>query len=255
MTSTSAYFGEKPSIDVIIPAFNEEKALPLVLQHLPADWVRRVVVCDNGSTDATADAARRHGAVVVYEPRRGYGSACLAGMRYLSSLPPSEQPTVVVFLDGDYSDYPEELPNVAAPVLNGGYDMVVGSRMLGGMRPGAMTLPQRFGNWLAPLLIRWRYGYRFSDLGPFRAIRWDALQALGMRDPDYGWTVEMQIKAALHRLRCTEVPVRYRARAAGKSKVSGTLHGTVRAGTKILTTLFSLPRHVPQAHTGPNNSL
>lgn len=227
-----------PSIAVLIPAWNEEKSLPLVLAGLPKSWVRRVVVCDNGSTDQTRRVAEAGGAVVVHQPERGYGSACLAGMRYLQSLAPSEQPEIVVFLDGDYSDYPEELPLVVAPLLQGEQDMVIGSRRLGGMEAGAMTFPQRFGNWLAPLLIRWFYGYRFSDLGPFRAIRWDKLLALGMQDRNFGWTVEMQVKAAKQKLRCTEVPVRYRKRAGGKSKVSGTLRGAVLAGYKIIATIF-----------------
>lgn len=229
---------EKQTIDVLIPAWNEEKNLPLVLAAIPKAWVRQVIVCDNGSTDGTANAAKAGGAIVVSQPERGYGNACLAGMRYLRTMPSSEQPEIVVFLDGDYSDYPEELPEVVAPILNDGKDMVIGSRLLGNMEPGAMTVPQRFGNWLAPLLIRWFYGYRFSDLGPFRAIRWDKLQALRMRDRNFGWTVEMQVKAAKHRLRCAEVPVCYRKRAAGHSKVSGTVKGTILAGWKIVTTIF-----------------
>lgn len=229
---------EKQTIDVLIPAWNEEKSLPLVLAALPKAWVRQVLVCDNGSTDRTAEAAKAAGAIVISQPERGYGNACLAGIRYLKNLPPSEQPEIVVFLDGDYSDYPEELPKVAAPILNDGKDMVIGSRRLGNMEPGAMTFPQRFGNWLAPLLIRWFYGYRFSDLGPFRAIRWEKLLALDMRDTNFGWTVEMQVKAAKHKLNCTEVPVRYRKRAAGHSKVSGTVKGTILAGWKIITTIF-----------------
>ncbi|HMX41104.1 MAG TPA: glycosyltransferase family 2 protein [Saprospiraceae bacterium] len=229
---------EKTAIDVLIPAWNEEKCLPLVLGDLPKDWVRQVIVCDNGSTDQTADVAARHGAVVVAQPERGYGNACLAGMRYLRDLPPSEQPEIVVFLDGDYSDYPSELPEVVAPILTEGKDMVIGSRLLGGLEPGAMTLPQRFGNWLAPLLIRWLYGYRFSDLGPFRAVRWQALEAMQMQDRNFGWTVEMQVKAAKMKLCCAEVPVRYRRRAAGKSKVSGTVKGAILAGTIIIATIF-----------------
>lgn len=227
-----------PSIDVLIPAWNEEKSLPLVLADLPKSWVRQVVVCDNASTDRTGVVAEAGGAVVIRQPERGYGNACLSGMRYLRSLPPSEQPEIVVFLDGDYSDYPEQLPLVVAPILAGTHDLVIGSRQLGGMEPGAMTFPQRFGNWLAPLLIRWLYGYRFSDLGPFRAIRWDKLLALDMQDRNFGWTVEMQVKAARQKLRCTEVPVRYRKRAGGKSKVSGTLKGAVLAGVKIIATIF-----------------
>lgn len=225
-------------IDVLIPAWNEEKSLPLVLADLPKSWVRQVVVCDNGSTDLTVAVAEAAGAVVVRQPARGYGNACLAGIRYLRSLPPSERPEIVVFLDGDYSDYPEELPLIIAPILSGEQDLVIGSRRLGGMAAGAMTFPQRFGNWLAPLLIRWLYGYRFSDLGPFRAIRWDKLLALDMQDQNFGWTVEMQVKAARQNLRCTEVPVRYRKRAAGKSKVSGTLKGATLAGVKIIATIF-----------------
>lgn len=229
---------KKQTIDVLIPAWNEENALPLVLADLPKNLVRQVIICDNGSTDRTAEVAEAAGAIVVSQPERGYGNTCLAGMRYLKNLPPSEQPEIVVFLDGDYSDYPEELPKVVAPILNDGKDMVVGSRLLGDMEPDAMTMPQRFGNWLAPLLIRWFYGYRFSDLGPFRAIRWEKLLELNMRDKNFGWTVEMQVKAAKQKLNCTEVPVRYRKRAAGKSKVSGTVKGTILAGWKIVATIF-----------------
>lgn len=229
---------KKQTIDVLIPAWNEEKTLPLVLADIPREWVRQVIVCDNGSTDRTAEVAKAAGAIVVRQPERGYGNACLAGIRYLKALPTSEQPEILVFLDGDYADYPEELPKVAAPVLNDGKDLAIGSRLLGGAQAGAMTPAQRFGNRLAPLLIRWLYGYRFSDLGPFRAIRWDKLLALDMRDRNYGWTVEMQVKAAKHKLKCAEVPVRYRKRAAGKSKVSGTVRGTVLAGWKIIATIF-----------------
>jgi glycosyltransferase involved in cell wall biosynthesis len=230
----------KTKIDVLIPAWNEEKALPKVLANLPKNWVRQVIVCDNGSTDQTASVAKLAGAVVVSQPERGYGNACLAGMRYLENLPSSEQPEIVVFLDGDYSDFPEELPEVVAPILKDGKDMVIGSRRLGGMEPGAMTFPQRFGNWLAPAMIRLFYGYRFSDLGPFRAIRWDKLQALEMRDKNFGWTVEMQVRAAKMNLKCAEVPVRYRKRAAGYSKVSGTIKGTILASWKIMWTIFRL---------------
>ena len=231
---------QKQRIDVLIPAWNEAEALPLVLANLPKDWVRQVIVCDNGSTDGTQTAAKAGGAIVVSQPERGYGNACLEGMRYLENLPLSEQPEIVVFLDGDYSDYPEELPNVVAPILNDGKDMVIGSRRLGGMEPGAMTLPQRFGNWLAPALIRVFYGYTFSDLGPFRAIRWDKLKAMGMQDKNFGWTVEMQVRAAKMKLKCAEVPVRYRKRAAGHSKVSGTIKGAFLAGWKIIATIFRL---------------
>lgn len=223
---------------MLIPAWNEEKALPLVIAAIPKSWVRQVIVCNNGSTDNSEAVAKQAGAVVVTENKRGYGSACLAGMRYLENLPPSEQPEIVVFLDGDYSDYPEELPEVAGPIIDNEMDMVIGSRSLGDLAPGAMTVPQRFGNWLAPLMIRVLFGYRFTDLGPFRAIRWKSLLQLNMCDPNFGWTVEMQVKAAKQKLRCTEVPVKYRKRAAGKSKVSGTIKGSVLAGWKIITTIL-----------------
>ncbi len=231
-------YASKPQVAVLIPAFNEEDALPFVLATTPKQWVRHIIVCDNGSTDRTAEIARLMGATVVRATRRGYGSACLAGMAYLKQLPDVEQPEVVVFLDADYADDPNDLPKVAEPVLNGSQDLVIGSRLLGEMEPGAMSLPQRFGNWLAPLLIRLFFGQRFTDLGPFRAIRWDKLQQLDVRDPDYGWTVEMQIKAALQGLRCSEVPVHYRRRVAGRSKVSGTIKGVILAGTKILGLIF-----------------
>lgn len=243
----------KLRIDVLIPAFNEEKSLPLVLAAIPKAWVRQVIVCDNGSTDLTATVAEKAGAKVVAATQRGYGSACLAGIRYLHNLPASEQPEILVFLDGDYSDYPEDLPEVAGPILNDGKDLVIGSRILGRCAPGAMTAPQRFGNWLAPLLIRWLYGYRFTDLGPFRAIRWDRLLALNLRDTNYGWTVEMQVQAARHGLRCAEVPVRYRKRAGGKSKVSGTLKGVLLAGWKIISTIFRLAFQ-PDPQLRPGNA-
>jgi len=227
-----------PVIDVLIPAWNEEDALPLVLEALPSDWVRQVIVCDNGSTDRTAVVAEQMGAVVVTELERGYGAACLAGMRHLQLLPKEEQPDVLVFMDGDYSDYPEELPALVAPILEGSADMVIGSRLAGGLDKGVMTVPQQFGNWLAPTLIKWMFGYSFTDLGPFRAIRWDSLLALEMKDRNFGWTVEMQVKAARKGLRCTEMPVQYRKRAAGESKVSGTVKGTIKAGWKILYTIF-----------------
>jgi len=230
----------KPPITVLIPAYNEEESLPFVLAGIPKEWVKEVVVCNNGSSDRTANVAKMMGATVVDSNRRGYGSACLSGIRYLQQKPPSERPEIVVFLDGDYSDYPDDLPDVVGPILNDEKDLVIGSRTLDSLEPGAMTIPQRFGNWLAPFLIQVLYGYRFTDLGPFRAIRWEKLMELHMRDPNYGWTVEMQIKAAQLGLRCAEVPVRYRKRAAGKSKVSGTLKGVVLAGWKIISLIFLL---------------
>jgi glycosyltransferase involved in cell wall biosynthesis len=226
-------------IDVIIPAYNEEGAIGLVLADIPRGLAREVIVCDNGSVDDTAGAARRGGATVLYEPRKGYGSACLRGIEYLRAKPAQTKPHIVVFLDADYSDYPQEMTEIVRPIIEEGYDLVIGSRALGQRESGSMTIPQRFGNWLATHLIRLLYSYRFTDLGPFRAIRWDKLQELRMSDPNFGWTVEMQVKAAKKKMRCVEVPVRYRRRV-GVSKVSGTVKGTVLAGYKILYTIFKL---------------
>ena len=227
-----------PAIDVVIPALNEEGSLPLVLAALPRPPVRRVVVADNGSTDGTARVARLGGAVVVSASRRGYGSACLAGLDHLRRTGP---PDVVVFVDADYSDHPEELPALTAPILAGEADLVIGSRILGRREPGALLPQPRAGNLVACLLIRLLYGKRFTDLGPFRAVRWEALESLGMSDPDFGWTAEMQVKAARRGLRCAEVPVSYRKRV-GVSKITGTVACTVRAGYKILWTVLRYSR-------------
>ena len=213
---------------MIIPALDEEEALSEVIAAIPRR-VRQVVVADNGSRDRTAAVALEAGAVVVHEPRRGYGHACLAAMAQLSADPPD----VVVFLDGDGSDDPTELDALLAP-LRDGAELVIGSRTRGRAEPGSLTAPQRVGNALACRWIEGVYGERFTDLGPFRAIRWDALMALGMRDPNWGWTVEMQLAAARQKLRCAEIPVRYRNRRGGTSKVSGTVRGSVAAGIKIL---------------------
>ena len=221
-------------VDAVIPALDEEEAIGAVLDALPRPLIRRVVVCDNGSRDATAAIARARGAVVVEEARRGYGAACL---RALAALEP-DPPDVVLFLDADRSDDPTEAPCVLAPILEGRADLVIGSRVLGEREPGALTAQARFGNWLATGLIRALYGVRYTDLGPFRAVRWGRLRSLGMHDRDFGWTVEMQIKAARAGLRSVEVPVRYRRRV-GRSKISGTLVGSVRAGYKILATIAS----------------
>lgn len=218
---------------MVIPAYNEQDSIGLVLDAIPGDAVRRVVVVDNASVDRTAAIAREHGADVVRESRRGYGSACLAGLARLRALGP---PDVVVFLDGDYSDHPEELPRVVAPVLAGEADLVVGSRTLGHAEPGALLPQAVFGNWLATRLIRLLHGVAMTDLGPFRAARWDVLEALEMRDPDFGWTAEMQVKAARDGVRYAEVPVSYRRRV-GVSKISGTVKGSVLAGVKILATI------------------
>lgn len=219
------------TVGVIIPAQNEERAIGRVIADIP-DWVDTIVVADNGSTDETSAIAKNAGALVIEEPKSGYGAACLAGIRLLNE----HQPDIIVFLDGDYSDYPEDMSDLVAPITNGDFDLVIGSRTLGQAAPGSLTPQQRFGNGLATLLIRWIWGTRFTDLGPFRAIRAQALHGLKMIDRDYGWTVEMQIKAARENLRCCEVPVRYRARI-GVSKVSGTVKGVVLAGTKILTVI------------------
>ena len=225
------------TIDVVIPALNEEASLPLVLAQLPRSSVRRIVVADNGSTDATARVAREGGAEVVAAARRGYGSACLTGLAHLRRTGP---PDIVAFIDADYSDHPEELPAVAAPILSGVADLVIGSRVLGRRERGALLPQARAGNLVACLLIRIFYGHRFTDLGPFRAIRWDALERIGMADPDFGWTAEMQVKAVRLGLRCAEVPVSYRRRV-GVSKITGTITGTVRAGYKIL---WTVARHI-----------
>lgn len=230
---------EKPIIDVIIPAFNEEKSIGLVLADIPNELVREVIVCNNNSTDQTAEVARKAGATVVDQPRPGYGSACLQGMAYIQAKPAAAHPDIIVFLDGDYSDHPEEMPELIRPILEADADLVIGSRALGDMESGAMMPQQIFGNWLATNLIRLFYNYHFTDLGPFRAIRWEKLLALDMQDPDFGWTVEMQVKAAKYKLKSVEVPVRYRKRV-GVSKVSGTIRGTILAGHKILWTIFKL---------------
>lgn len=228
----------QPRIAVLIPALNEEASLPYVLADMPREVVEEVVVIDNGSSDHTAAVARAGGATVLSEARRGYGWACLAGIEYLKT----KTPDIVVFLDADYSDHPEELPAVVRPIVAEGYDLVIGSRTKGEADRGALLLQSRFGNALATLLIRLLYGFTYSDLGPFRAIRFPALLGLGMTDRTYGWTVEMQIKAVRQRLRIAEVPVRYRKRAGGESKVSGTFKGTLLAGYKILWTVFRYAR-------------
>lgn len=207
----------------------------MVLRDIPRDWVRDVIVCNNNSTDKTGDMAANNGAKVVFQPQKGYGNACLAGMAHIAAQ--LKKPHIVVFLDGDYSDHPEELPLLVEPILTGDFDMVIGSRALGTRAHGAMMPQQVFGNWLATRLIRLFFGYRFTDLGPFRAIRYDKLLAINMIDRNYGWTVEMQVKAAKLKLRCTEVPVTYRQRI-GTSKVSGTVKGTILAGYKIILTIF-----------------
>lgn len=224
-------------IAVIIPAWNEEGSIGRVIDDLPADLLQCVIVADNNSTDYTAEVARKFGANVTLARQQGYGSACLAGMAVLKALPQGEQPDVVVFIDADYSDYPDELPLVVEPILSGRADVVIGSRMLKPQPPGALLPQARFGNKLACFLMRLFWGVRYTDLGPFRAIRWKSLVELNMVDTNFGWTVEMQIKAARAKLRTEEVAVSYRPRI-GHSKITGTVKGTIRAGYKILWTIF-----------------
>ncbi|MFN0007486.1 MAG: glycosyltransferase family 2 protein [Planctomycetota bacterium] len=224
-------------IAVLIPALDEEKALPLVLSEIPPGLVDLVVVVDNGSRDRTAAVAREGGALVVREERRGYGQACLAGLEVLlegaQGVEPLGGEDVIVFLDADYSDHPEEMSDLVGPLLSGGTDLVLGSRMMNEASRKALLPQARVGNRLASILIRILFGVRYTDLGPFRAIRVDALRHLKMADRDFGWTVEMQLKAAVAGLHVREMPVRYRSRI-GKSKITGTLAGTVRASQKIL---------------------
>lgn len=221
-------------IKVIIPAFNEEASIGKVIAEIP-DFVSEVIVVSNRSTDQTEQVARSAGATVLSEARKGYGYACLKGMEYIAAQP--EKPEIVVFLDGDYSDYPEEMTQIVAPILEKNIDFVIGARVKRFRESGSMTFPQIFGNWLATFLMRLFFGSRFTDLGPFRAIKYEKLLALKMEDKTYGWTVEMQLKALKKKYTYTEVPVRYKNRI-GTSKVSGTVKGAVMAGIKILGWIF-----------------
>jgi glycosyltransferase involved in cell wall biosynthesis len=226
-----------PVVNVIIPAYNEERSIAHVLAAIPAGLADDIIVVNNNSRDQTAAAARAAGATVLEEPVPGYGNACLRGIAYATAKTGPRRPEVLVFLDGDFSDHPEQMPLLLAPILRGQADLVIGSRALGRREPGAMLPQQIFGNWLATTLLRLLYGARFTDLGPFRAIRTDKLLELQMQDRTYGWTVEMQLKAAKQGLRYCEVPVDYRKRI-GFSKISGTVRGTVLAGYKIIYTVF-----------------
>ena len=209
--------------------------MPSVIRDIPKNIVRDIIVCNNASTDSTAEVAKAAGATVVFQPKKGYGSACLKGMEYVAQK--SIKPDIIVFIDADYSDHPEELPLLITSITEGVSDMVIGSRALGARESGSMTPQQVFGNWLATRLIRLFFNYTYTDLGPFRAIRYDKLLEINMVDPNFGWTVEMQVKAAKHKLRFTEIPVTYRRRI-GVSKVSGTVKGTILAGYKIILTIF-----------------
>lgn len=228
-------------VNVIIPVFNESESIVHVLRDIPTrldhGQVVDIIVVNNASTDDTAEVARKSGATVIDEPVKGYGSACLKGIDHIKGKAVEKQPDIVVFLDGDYSDYPGEMNNLVAPIAKHDFDMVIGSRALGDRESGAMMPQQIFGNWLATTLIRMLYGVHFTDLGPFRAIKWQKLLDLDMQDRTYGWTVEMQVKAAKQQFRSKEVPVNYRKRI-GVSKITGTVKGTILAGYKIITTIF-----------------
>lgn len=223
-----------PLVVVIIPAYNEENAIQLVIEEIPS-FVNEVIVVNNNSTDDTAGAAFRSGATVIEEQRPGYGYACLKGIDHAKKL--NSRPDIIVFLDGDHSDFPSDMQLLTDKIINDDCDLVIGSRALGKIEKGSMTFPQLFGNWLATRLLKIFYGVKYTDLGPFRAIRFDSLLRMGMQDTTYGWTVEMQLKAAKLKMRTAEVPVQYRKRI-GFSKISGTIKGTVLAGYKIITTIF-----------------
>jgi glycosyltransferase involved in cell wall biosynthesis len=224
-----------PKIAVIVPAFNEADSIAKVLADVPKNLVSEIIVVNNNSTDATSEKAKNADVTVVDEPYQGYGSACLKGIDYLSSKP--HKPDIVVFLDADYSDHPEEMTNLVKPIIEQGFDIVIGSRFLGKRVKGAMPPQQVLGNWLATTLIKLFYRIKFTDLGPFRAIKFNKLLELNIKDRTYGWTTEMQIKAIKQGLRVCEVPVSYRARI-GKSKISGTIKGSMLAGCKIISTIF-----------------
>ncbi len=228
-----------PKIVVIIPAYNEEASIPYVIKEIPS-IVDEIIVVSNNSTDNTEENARQAGATVLVEHQKGYGYACLKGMEYIASTSLSDQsktPDIVVFLDGDYSDYPEELTKIVQPIIEENVDFVVGARVKDFREEGSMTGPQIFGNWLATSLMRLFFKSTFTDLGPFRAIKYEKLLALKMEDKTYGWTVEMQLKALKQKLSYREIPVKYKNRI-GVSKVSGTVKGAIFAGVKILTWIF-----------------
>lgn len=221
-------------ITVIIPAYNEADSITNVINDIP-EIVNEIIVVNNNSTDKTEENAIKAGATVLTEKKRGYGNACLKGLEYIANQP--EKPNIIVFLDGDYSDYPEELTKIVAPIIEKNIDFVIGARVKSLREIGSMTIPQIFGNWLATFLMKLFFGATFTDLGPFRAIKYDKLLALNMIDKTYGWTIEMQLKALKQKLTYTEVPVNYRNRI-GISKVSGTIKGSIFAGAKILSWIF-----------------
>lgn len=223
-----------PKIKVIIPAYNEEESIPLVIKAIP-NLVDEIIVVSNNSTDNTEINAKNAGASVLVENQKGYGFACLKGMEYISQQ--KIKPEIVVFLDGDYSDFPEELTKITQPIIEENIDFVIGARVKELREEGSMTKPQIFGNWLATSLMKLFFGSTFTDLGPFRAIKYNKLLGLNMEDKTYGWTVEMQLKVLKQKLSYREIPVNYRNRI-GVSKVSGTIKGAIFAGIKILTWIF-----------------
>ncbi|MCP4040902.1 MAG: glycosyltransferase family 2 protein [Gammaproteobacteria bacterium] len=226
---------QRPKIGVVIPAHNEEDSIALVLDAIPRQFPSTVVVVDNNSTDQTAHTAREHGAVVLREKLHGYGRVVQTGLRHFKDHPVD----IVVFLDGDYSDYPEEMGQLIAPIMDNGYDMVLSTRLNPLYDKKSLSPHVIYGNKLVVFLINRFFATEYTDLGPFRAIRYDALKELRMEDNNYGWTVEMQVKARLHRLKVKEVPVHYRARI-GTSKISGTIKGSLLAGTKMIYTILKL---------------
>ncbi len=220
---------------IVIPAFNEEKSISLVIGDIPKALSHNLVVVNNGSSDKTEKICKDIGVPVINEPRKGYGRACLKGIDFFKS----KSPDIIVFLDADYSDFPQEMHSLVNPIINDQHDFVPGSRMPGKREPGAILPQALIGNKFAALLIKWFFGFRYTDCGPFRAIRFQKLLKMNMQDTTFGWNVEMQAKAVFHNLRINEVPVSYRKRI-GVSKITGTFSGTVRAGIKIIYTILKL---------------
>jgi glycosyltransferase involved in cell wall biosynthesis len=231
---------------LIIPALNEAQTIGDLLGQIPRGLFAQIIVVDNGSRDATASVARQASAEVISEPRRGYGRACLAG---LAATHPAT--SAVAFMDADLSDDPADLTRLVRRFEDGGLDLAIGSRVLGNPEPGSLTPMQRFGNWLTTSLIRWIWNVSFTDLGPLRIVAFEALERLDLHDPDFGWNVEMQAKAARLRLRIEEVPVQYRKRRHGQSKISGTIAGSLRAGVKIMWTVYRCWRGGPKSSKVP----
>ena len=222
---------------VIIPALNEEESIGKVIAGIRDYHLDEIIVVDNGSHDQTATIALSKGANILYEPKKGYGNACLKGLSYVFNKPDELKPEIVVFMDGDFSDDPKDLNLLIEPIKNGEADFVIGSRTIGQREEGSLTIPQIFGNRLATFLIHLFFNHKFTDLGPFRAIKTEKLEQMGMKDKNYGWTIEMQIKAIKNNLNIKEVPVTYRNRI-GKSKISGTIKGNILAGFKIIYSII-----------------